>query len=35
MSTPDPLHLVCPHCLATNRVAAQHLHSAPVNSFEF
>lgn len=29
MSTPDPLHLVCPHCLATNRVAAQHLHSAP------
>ena len=31
MSSPatDTLHLVCPHCHTTNRVAAQHLSSAP------
>ena len=25
----DPLHIVCPHCHTTNRVAAEHLGSAP------
>ncbi|WP_101047645.1 thioredoxin TrxC [Macromonas nakdongensis] len=25
----DPLHLVCPHCHTTNRVAPAHLTSAP------
>ena len=25
----ESLHIVCPHCLTTNRVAAQHLASAP------
>ncbi len=25
----DPLHLVCPHCHTTNRVAPAHLASAP------
>ena len=29
MSSPDTLHLVCPHCHTTNRVALQHLSSAP------
>ena len=29
MSSPDTLHLVCPHCHITNRVALQHLSSAP------
>ena len=29
MSSPDTLHLVCPHCHTTNRVATQHLSSAP------
>ena len=25
----SPLHIVCPHCHTTNRVAAEHLGSAP------
>lgn len=25
----DPLHIVCPHCHTTNRVAAEHLARAP------
>ena len=25
----DPLHIVCPHCHTTNRVASEHLASAP------
>ena len=25
----DPLHIVCPHCHTTNRVAAEHLGHAP------
>ena len=25
----EPLHIVCPHCHTTNRVAAEHLASAP------
>ena len=25
----EPLHIVCPHCHTTNRVAAEHLGSAP------
>ena len=29
MTAPQTLHLVCPHCQTTNRVAAQHLSSAP------
>ncbi len=29
MSDNQALHLVCPHCHITNRVAAQHLSSAP------
>ena len=27
--SPDPLHIVCPHCHTTNRVASAHLGSAP------
>ena len=27
--TTDPLHIVCPHCHTTNRVAADHLSEAP------
>ncbi|MES2016689.1 MAG: thioredoxin TrxC [Pseudomonadota bacterium] len=26
----DPIHLVCPHCDAVNRIAATRLHDAPV-----
>lgn len=29
MTTPEALHIVCPHCHKTNRVAAQHLGQAP------
>lgn len=29
MTSPDTLHLVCPHCHTTNRVAARHLDHAP------
>ncbi|MEN9903732.1 MAG: thioredoxin TrxC [Pseudomonadota bacterium] len=29
MTSPDTLHIVCPHCHTTNRIAAQHLGSAP------
>ena len=29
MTTPDPLHIVCPHCHKTNRVQAAQLGSAP------
>ena len=29
MSSPDTLHLVCPHCHGTNRVRAADLDSAP------
>ena len=29
MTTPEALHIVCPHCHKTNRVAAQHLGHAP------
>ncbi len=29
MTDHQNLHLVCPHCQTTNRVAAQHLSSAP------
>ena len=29
MTTPDTLHIVCPHCHKTNRVAADQLASAP------
>ncbi len=25
----EPLHIVCPHCHTTNRIAAEHLASAP------
>ncbi|MEN9905632.1 MAG: hypothetical protein RLZZ555_2197, partial [Pseudomonadota bacterium] len=25
MTSPDTLHIVCPHCHTTNRIAAQHL----------
>ena len=28
-ASPDTLHLVCPHCHTTNRVAARHLDHAP------
>ena len=28
-SMTDPLHIVCPHCLTTNRVHANQLNSAP------
>ena len=27
--SPNPLHVVCPHCHTTNRLAAAQLHSAP------
>ena len=29
MSSPEALHVVCPHCHTTNRVKAAHLGSAP------
>ncbi|MDI9856728.1 thioredoxin TrxC [Comamonas sp. 17RB] len=29
MTTPETLHIVCPHCHKTNRVAAEQLASAP------
>lgn len=29
MTTPETLHIVCPHCHKTNRVAADQLASAP------
>ena len=29
MTAPQTLHLVCPHCQTTNRIAARHLDSAP------
>ena len=29
MTTPETLHIVCPHCHKTNRVAAEQLTSAP------
>ncbi|MDH0899864.1 thioredoxin TrxC [Comamonas aquatica] len=29
MTTPEALHIVCPHCHKTNRVAAHHLGHAP------
>ena len=29
MTTPDPLHIVCPHCHKTNRVQAAQLGNAP------
>lgn len=29
MTTPETLHIVCPHCHKTNRVAADQLGSAP------
>ncbi len=29
MTQPDPLHLVCPHCNAINRVPASRLNDAP------
>jgi thioredoxin 2 len=27
---PNPIHVVCPHCHATNRVPGERLHEAPV-----
>lgn len=29
MTSPDPLHLVCPHCAAVNRLPAERLADAP------
>ena len=29
MSTPESLHIVCPHCHTTNRIASAHLTSQP------